>query len=263
MTQDNPQTMPETPQLSTPPQIESSQNEWRNIDNISYYAICLADNKERAKSVKQITKMIPETKIVKAINAYKFTKKDILALQKSGKLPENERLVDNYVMALARGRKLKIGELGCFLSHLKVIKLIANGTAPGGVVFEDDIIPIDDFKEKLGTVLKYLPENIDHLAMYTHNEQMYIYNDKRKDENLFSIYPIPPGLSGTQCYFMTKKGAQFALKQLKTMYGAIDEMMTRIGMFSYLVDMNFVYENTNVTEQTIQHDQRYVSDLLI
>jgi len=152
--------------------------------------------------------------------------------------------------------------LGCFLSHLKVLRLIANGDAPGGVILEDDIIPIDNFKEKLSSVLQYLPEQVDHLAMYTHPEQMYIYNDKKTDENLFSIYPIPPGLSGTQCYFMTKKGAQFALKQLKTMYGAIDEMMSRIGMFSYLVDINFVQQSPDVTQQTIKEDTRYLIDLL-
>ena len=60
---------------------------------------------------------------------------------------------------------LKIGEIGCFLSHYFLWKKIATSDKPC-IIFEDDVVLCDDFNKKLNSIIeKGVPSNCDVLYL--------------------------------------------------------------------------------------------------
>ena len=229
---------------------------------MDFYVVCLTKNEARLKAADVIRSVIPQLKVVDAVDGHQFTLKDIRDLQKEGSLPEDSRLVDNMVAPPDRGRRpFKVGEVGAFLSHRKAIREVAEGNADAAVIFEDDTIPDVRFKEKLDVILQHVPEDADIVHLYVFPSQKKYLPDKP------GIVMTPNGLFGLQCYYITKKGAKFAMEKLKTMHGAIDEMITRIGLFSYcavgieLVE-NIGYFSEKVIIPSQVQEPKYVKDLI-
>jgi GR25 family glycosyltransferase involved in LPS biosynthesis len=57
---------------------------------------------------------------------------------------------------------IKLGEVGCALSHFRIYKDIINNY-DYGMIFEDDAIPCENFTEKLNIILDQVPKDFDFL----------------------------------------------------------------------------------------------------
>jgi GR25 family glycosyltransferase involved in LPS biosynthesis len=223
------------------------------IDNIDFYAICLVNEANRLGNCKKIKEIIPNLQIIEAIDGRKFTKTNLTYLQTKGILhKDNTKLIDNYNTS-GRGNKISLGQLGAYLSHKRTLEMIATSSKPGGVVFEDDVTPVPDFLMKLQKVLPVLPNPIDILHLHVFPSQ--INNFKGHD-----IYNTPKGLWGLQCYYITRNGAKTALERLTPMMSAIDEMITRIGLYSYVIPhIDFI---TQIDEESCITNSKYIVDVL-
>ena len=67
---------------------------------------------------------------------------------------------DDYLCRKEMGRSIQPGEVGCFLSHKKALERFLSTDSEYAIVFEDDAIPVDDFKATLESVIeKFLQNN--------------------------------------------------------------------------------------------------------
>jgi len=64
--------------------------------------------------------------------------------------------------------QLTRGAVGCYLSHLKTYKQIADSDKAFGLIFEDDVNIAPDFYVKLNKILKKVPNNWDILLLGCH-----------------------------------------------------------------------------------------------
>lgn len=60
--------------------------------------------------------------------------------------PEQQSGIDLRAFERRNGKRVLPGEIGCYLSHLKALQLIADGTADYAVIIEDDVRFTDDFQ---------------------------------------------------------------------------------------------------------------------
>ena len=114
------------------------------------------------------------------------------------------------------------GELGCYLSHLMLLKSIvgAVGAAIDGytVVFEDDVIVASDFKQKLLQVLEFAPEfDMIFLGNLCENHGKHIGG---------MLHEIV--LYGTHAYLVNHRAARKIYEQLLAFDCQIDKKYKRL-----------------------------------
>ena len=57
------------------------------------------------------------------------------------------------------GRSIQPGEVGCYLSHKKVLEIFLSTGSKYAIVFEDDAIPEDSFRETIESLIEKFLEN--------------------------------------------------------------------------------------------------------
>lgn len=97
-------------------------------------------------------------------------------------------ILDNNLIKKIKG--LKVGEIGCFLSHYFIWKKIIELDKPC-LIFEDDALICNEFSDKLNNILqKGVPENFDILWIGIRQNyiQKKIYNEiiKPNKKNFFN-----------------------------------------------------------------------------
>ena len=111
-----------------------------------------------------------------------------------------------------------INEIGCYLSHLMLIKSILNKNTGYTVVFEDDFIIIDDnLNKSITDIINKMPNDFDIIVLGNLNNN--------HDENLIdNIYFIDKKeyLWGTHAYLINNKNAQKIYNKLLNITQAID-----------------------------------------
>ena len=106
---------------------------------------------------------------------------------------------------ISKNCRLKRGEIGCYMSHLELLKRSLNSDKYV-LILEDDAEIKDDLFEKINVVLETAPEDFDCLFIgynyyeeystfkkvnYTHGAQSYIVNPKNITmSKINSLYPI-------------------------------------------------------------------------
>jgi len=87
------------------------------------------------------------------------------------------------------GRKLKLGEIGCTLSHRKCYKTVINNNNRSAIIFEDDIV-ITNINKTLWNDLKEFIEQFDKPAVILLSGGWWEYGNKQnsKSLNLRKIY---------------------------------------------------------------------------
>lgn len=131
--------------LITSPDIEkflvdkpSSAN---TMDDVEFYVINLKRRVDR--KLKILESLAVFDKIPHVIEAIDGTKLDINWLTNTNKLDVSEKF-----------RKLKRGEIGCYISHIKVWKEIIKTNTEYALILEDDAVFCSDFRNKLTSILK-------------------------------------------------------------------------------------------------------------
>ena len=102
---------------------------------------------------------------------------------------------------------LKPGEIGCFLSHIRLFKKLVESEEPYFIIFEDDALFCDNFHEKLDGILAELPENFDILyfgGRFFPDFIMSIENYVDVTENIIShVFPNMNVIDNNAIYLYT------------------------------------------------------------
>ncbi len=192
--------------------------EFFNNYETQFEVIHMSGNDERLKNIKNQEK---KTKIkINLFEAINGSKLDIQKLQDEGFI-KNPWDTHRYNHASNEEKKDKImkGEIGCYMSHLHLLKKIANSDYDGWtIIFEDDLILTENFKDELDKILKNLEHNDTVDMVYLGNNYQHKCNKGVYKDNL--CYPDTP--YGTQAYMVNKRSAQKIYDLIKFADNPID-----------------------------------------
>ena len=147
-----------------------------NINNIEkIFVINLKRRADRLEKFLKKVKYLPKFEIFKAIDGKELKYDNSYNLLYFG-----NKILENNLIKKIKG--LKVGEIGCFLSHYFIWKKIIQLDKPC-LIFEDDANICDDYTNKLNIIFeKGIPENFDILwiGIRQHYIQNKIYNQTIK-----------------------------------------------------------------------------------
>ena len=144
--------------------LDWKDNMTSNIDSIDvkYYVISMIDNEDRIQNIKnQKQKITSEINIFEAVNGDNVDMNNV----------EHQIVADEF----KSDDKHRKREIGCYLSHYYILKLIEQSGNPDGytVIFEDDFdIISNDFESKLKTILENMATHefdILYIDMFSKN----------------------------------------------------------------------------------------------
>ena len=136
--------------------------------------------------------------------------------QTCDEIPEEQFLYKHVI-------KLKLpGAIGCFISHLRIYKIIVENNYTEAIIFEDDANFTIDFDKKLQRVIKQLP--MDYHIIYIGGR--FVENFKMKNENMTAVSDniCKHNLNNwcnfdhdrtTHGYIISNAGAKFLLEKIK------------------------------------------------
>ncbi|MDY3115506.1 MAG: glycosyltransferase family 25 protein [Sutterella sp.] len=138
-------------------------------------------------------------------------------------LSEEDLSVDQ-TPSIAYPRKLRSGELACFLSHRECWKRLVASKDDWALVLEDHCVFSSQVQEYLAST-DWIPVECELIQFVWSKNPVYF--DKQiplENENslvrLNSSSPI-----GTSAYFISKKAAQIALDESQWIYGPVDNFL--------------------------------------
>ncbi len=179
-------------------------SEFFNNFETKFEVVHIFGKEDRLKNIKnQENKAQIKIDLFEAVNGSKV---DIPKLQEEGfiKKPWN---TNRYNSAQTKECKEKVinGEIGCYMSHMNLLKKIANSEYDGWtIIFEDDLILNETFKDELNKILK----NVEH-----NNEIDIVYlgslNQESCDKGIYKenlCYIDNPW--GTHAYMVNKRSSQ-------------------------------------------------------
>ena len=130
-----------------------------------------------------------------------------------------------------RGRRpITRGDLGCIASHLEVYRRISALGDSGGLIFEDDILPVSHFGYRIRRAMSLAPQadiiqfgwlGYDHKLRSRAKDLVHrAFGQTTRDrleEHSFAF--------GTHCYWVSTNFADFALDYFNPAFAAIDIMI--------------------------------------
>ena len=119
-----------------------------------------------------------------------------------------DKMADNKLIDNKLERPLRRGEIGCYLSHIKVWKEFLKSNDKYALILEDDAVFIDNFKDKLKKLLKEI--NFPFDMIYLNDNCEHHFGDDclhgiKKTENIFKPGTVGYGLYG---YLLSREGAK-------------------------------------------------------
>lgn len=146
------------------------------------------------------------------------------------------------------------GAVGCFLSHIKILKKIVEKKQPYALILEDDCeSKIENLDEYFEYILQKIPEDCDILFLdyfsirYTPENSDIIYNTFIRPRNRYNFK-----LYLTNCLFVTYKGAKKILdnyKNIKIQYDAYLCKLFRDKKINiYLVKKKFFKQSNHYSD---------------
>jgi glycosyl transferase family 25 len=158
-------------------------------------------------------------KIQKRLNELEVQFSFINAVDGRSLSNEEKSLYDDAAVNKKMHRSLSPGEIGCYLSHIKVWEKIVTEKLPWAVVLEDDIIIDDDFPQIISNI-QTLPIKWDviRLSGLCHVPTIQLLGI----HTTYSV-SVPLGMpSGTQGYCVSQGGARKLLAHSKPLPGTVD-----------------------------------------
>jgi GR25 family glycosyltransferase involved in LPS biosynthesis len=176
-------------------------------ENINYYVIHMKDSHNKYDNI-----IKNENKLQKKINIYDAVIGKNIDLNNLSKIDPNINFNFNYNY---------ISEVGCYLSHMLLIKSLINSNSKYSVVFEDDLkILADNLNDKINEIISKLDNDFDIIYLGNLNNN---HNEKVVD----NIYTINKGeyLWGTHAYIINNKNASKIYESLLNIDVAIDNKL--------------------------------------
>jgi glycosyl transferase, family 25 len=141
------------------------------------------------------------------------------------KLPEDEIA---KVYDAARNRRdgkhpLVRPEIGCYLSHIECWQRIADGDAPGGIIFEDDFSASADIAEILAQTCADSARDWDVVKLFTFDDEPKVVRERKLGRyRLVVPYRVPTCLIG---YVLTREAALRLVEKSVPFFRPVDEDM--------------------------------------
>jgi len=199
-------------------------------NNISYCVIHMRKNNKRYENI-----INNQNKLNRNIDIFDAVIGKDVNLDDFSKYDSNIKNNFNYTY---------IGEIGCYLSHLMILKkLIKNKNNGYTVVFEDDFIILDNnLHEKINNILNTITDDFDLIYLGNLNTN---YKEKYKN----NIYYIDANnyLWGTHAYIINNNNAEKIYNLILNMNKAIDnkykelidkKLLNAFTIYPILVDQN-------------------------
>ncbi|MDR1479581.1 MAG: glycosyltransferase family 25 protein [Planctomycetaceae bacterium] len=119
------------------------------------------------------------------------------------------------------GRKPTIGEIGCYFSHVRAMRIFLESQKTHCIVCEDDFEPVPNFTDVIGQALKYA-ETWDILRLYNTRHFPLPYADLGGGYKLAT--PLRPG-SATLGYMINRTAAKKFLSRCFPMWKPVDDIL--------------------------------------
>lgn len=136
-----------------------------------------------------------------------------------------DKLVEKAINVYYK-RDMRIGEVGCFLSHMGIIEAIVKNKIPSALILEDDAMVLcntSEFREKVNNAIREINDDFYILSLFRHADQINNneFNVKMKNynEDLFKIHSHCFGAVG---YIISLKAAQHIINTLYPMKNPFD-----------------------------------------
>jgi len=131
---------------------------------------------------------------------------------------------------LHNDNKVKMREIGCYLSHIKMYETI-NKNYKYTILFEDDFnIVVPNLLEKITESIAILNEkNIDFDIMYLGNHNWNTNFGTFIQNDLYKLDNNPGGVSGTQGYVIHNKNIHKIIKNMKPIDKQIDIQIQQLA----------------------------------
>ena len=118
---------------------------------------------------------------------------------------------------------LTLAEIACFLSHRACWAIIAEGDAPYGAVFEDDIV-LSDIAAPLLANTSWIPANADIIKLETFRKTVIAMQQAPAGYG-FSVARLHGPHLGTAGYIISKQAARDMLDATEIIEGPVDHVM--------------------------------------
>jgi glycosyl transferase family 25 len=180
------------------------KEKFKNNENINYYVIHMKNSNNKYNNI-----IKNEKKLKIPINIYDAVIGKNIDLNNLSSIDPNINFNFNYNY---------IGELGCYLSHMLLIKSLINSSSKYSVIFEDDLNILDNnLNDKINEIINKLNDNFDIIYLGNLNNNHY----ERIIDNIYTINKLD-FLWGTHAYIINNKNATKIYESLLNIDCAID-----------------------------------------
>ena len=212
-------------------------------ENINYYVIHMKDSNNKYDNI-----IKNEEKLKNPINIYDAIIGKNIDINNLSTIDPNINFNFNYNY---------IGEVGCYLSHMLLIKSFINSNSKYSVIFEDDLKILDEnLDDKINKIISDLDDNFDMIYLGNLNNNHY---EKIKD----NIYTINKAdfLWGTHAYIINNKNAKKIYDSLLNIDVAIDnkfknninnDTLKAYVIYPILVDQNTAELKSDIRPNAIK-----------
>jgi GR25 family glycosyltransferase involved in LPS biosynthesis len=210
------------------------------------------DKLDRIKERIEKIKNKEEIKIIKAVDGIKINDEY---------LNNNNYKIHNKWRDKNHKRPIKLGEIGCSLSHYKIWKRIVEENIEFAIILEDDAVFSDNYNEKINEITKSIDFDMLYLGRKVFNKNEEEVNENMVKSN-FSYWTIG--------YILTNKGAKKLINShfekniipvdeyLPYMYGKnniIDYNLINLDneeerLISYALKENIIYPENNAFQES-------------
>ena len=205
------------------------REKFRNDENINYYVIHMKNSNNKYNNI-----IKNEKKLNKTINIYDAVIGKNIDLNNLSSIDPNINFNFNYNY---------IGEVGCYLSHMSLIKSLINSNSKYSVIFEDDLNILDNnLNDKINEIINKLDDDFDIIYLGNLNNNHY----ERIKDNIYTINKSD-FLWGTHAYIINNKNASKIYKSILNIDVAIDnkfknninnDILKAYVIYPILVDQN-------------------------
>ncbi len=171
---------------------------WKDID-----AVCVLspNDPERKKQFLNLKKTLPQLKTFPAIMGSNLTHKDIQSLLA-------KKILDKGSISFTHS-----GEIGCYLSHLQILKNFVLSQKKYCLIFEDDMRLEKNFTKHLKEALLECPENWDFLYLWAWPIQKKSCTFIKSKKYILKATRI----GGSCAYVVNQKGAKKIVNNIQPM----------------------------------------------
>lgn len=136
-------------------------------------------------------------------------------------------IYNNSITGRLYTKTLRLGEIGCYLSHLKCMKKLLDSGREWGAILEDDIDLSNNFARFMHT--DWIPNGVKFIKASSLIDEGRVFYREKKGISLNNGYslikickPIPVG---TQAYFIHRDAAKYFIDNFSIIAAPIDEVL--------------------------------------